>query len=71
MTRGEIKPLTGIRGFAALAVLYHHFGGKLEAIVPSLAIFSVVRNHGNLGVDLFFILSGFIMTYVIARIREV
>ncbi len=67
MIRGEIKPLTGIRGIAALAVLYHHSGAKLETILPSLTGLSLVRIHGNIGVDLFFILSGFIMTYVYAQ----
>jgi peptidoglycan/LPS O-acetylase OafA/YrhL len=69
MNRSEIKPLTGIRGIAALAVLHHHFGEKLEVILPSLNFFSIMQQHGSIGVDLFFILSGFIMTYVYSQHR--
>lgn len=67
MPRSEIRPLTGIRGVAAIAVLFHHFGEKMEAIFPPLAVVAPIRGHGNLGVDLFFILSGFIMTYVYSQ----
>lgn len=54
--------LTSIRFFAAFAIVIHHFGGSLHAILgprwlPWLA------SLGN-GVRFFFVLSGFILTYV-------
>jgi len=56
----NIPALTSIRGLAALAVVFYHinltFGG-------GLFFFSLFK-HGDLGVDLFFVLSGFIMAYV-------
>ncbi|HAW3413237.1 TPA: acyltransferase [Escherichia coli] len=52
---GEIKSLTGIRGVAAVyVILYHimHYSTKIQFI-----------KNGYIAVDLFFVLSGFIMTY--------
>lgn len=51
--------LTCIRGFAALWVVLYHFSGHFG---PALSGEFVQRGH--LGVDLFFILSGFILAYV-------
>lgn len=64
MSRKHIKSLTGIRGFAALWVFLHHittqypFENSLPAWLKSFA------DKGWLGVDLFFVLSGFIISYV-------
>jgi peptidoglycan/LPS O-acetylase OafA/YrhL len=61
--RQNIGALTGIRGVAALWVVLHH---ALIAY-PFLSVFSFIHNFlqkGWLGVDLFFILSGFVISYV-------
>lgn len=50
----EIKPLTSIRGLFALYVAIYH-------IFPRTNLF---LENGYLSVDLFFVLSGFIMSYV-------
>jgi len=63
----EYKALTGIRGIAALWVLVLHFRGELTALLPSFSFFKPIYSIGHYGVDLFFILSGFIITYVYAR----
>ena len=59
--------LTGLRFFAATAVLLFHFGaGFLERVhAPALAV-NFVRN-GFLGVSLFFVLSGFILAHTYYR----
>ncbi len=60
----EIYPLTGVRAVAALWVVFYHLGEEFAkhhpAIFPYLYPFIV---KGFLGVDLFFILSGFIIFY--------
>lgn len=66
MQNTEIKALTGIRGLAAFAVMMLHF--NLQNFLPEF--FHTAVNHGYLAVDLFFILSGFIMTLSYARFFE-
>lgn len=59
----ELKPLTGIRGFAAFMVVMYHFQG-FSILFPALGTLDPLWKVGGLGVDLFFILSGFILAYV-------
>ena len=54
-----IVPLTSLRGLAALAVVGFHFA-PLMAGIP-------IFNRGFLGVDLFFLLSGFILATVYSK----
>ena len=50
----NIAALTSLRGIAAMAVVtFHYFGGSAGPL-----------GHGYLGVDLFFLLSGFVMVHV-------
>ena len=56
--RIRIPSLTGIRGVAALIVLLFHI--PLDAVFNLNAGVVIIRN-GYYGVDLFFILSGFIL----------
>ena len=59
----DILPLTGIRGFAALwLVLYHLFPLFRQEFPDALLAQNFVR-FGYLAVDLFAILSGFIIAY--------
>jgi len=51
----EIRPLTGLRGIAALYVAVHHFHSMDESSLSPLI------RHGYLAVDLFFVLSGFVL----------
>ncbi|MCE0483791.1 MAG: acyltransferase [Methylacidiphilales bacterium] len=60
----ELRPLTGIRGIAAALVVLFHFYGSWILLLPSLHVLSLCASRGSLGVDLFFILSGFILSYV-------
>lgn len=67
--KGEIRSLTGIRGIAALVVAIHHFISKYyidrfrekssESLLDYIAF--NYANHGYLMVELFFILSGFVL----------
>lgn len=55
-----IEPLTGIRFFLALGVVFFHY--QLFWVLPAEA--APILNRARLGVDIFFILSGFILTHV-------
>ena len=63
-TFADSKPhyalLDGLRGVAALMVVwYHFFEGFAFAEGTAITTF----NHGHIGVDLFFMLSGFVISY--------
>jgi peptidoglycan/LPS O-acetylase OafA/YrhL len=55
-TPANIKPLTSLRFFAAMWVVLYHYWPHLA--VPATPTFVA---KGYLGVELFFILSGFIL----------
>lgn len=61
--RDDIPALTGVRALAAAMVVFLHFsqiyGGAMERWLPPVA-------NGALGVDIFFVLSGFIISHVYA-----
>jgi peptidoglycan/LPS O-acetylase OafA/YrhL len=57
----DIRPLTALRFVAAFWVLLYHFRGHFGF---DLGAASGIIANGNLGVDLFFILSGFILSHV-------
>lgn len=62
--RGEIKALTGLRIIAALWVVLFHFRPMLADVSPEFREnLAPVLNCGAQGVDLFFILSGFVLTW--------
>ncbi len=62
--RGEIKALTGLRIIAALWVVLFHFRPMLTDVSPEFREnLAPVLNCGAQGVDLFFILSGFVLTW--------
>lgn len=54
----EIRPITGLRALAVLAVLLFHIDANLAP-------------NGYLGVDLFFVISGFVVTNRLLRIRQI
>lgn len=64
MRRPEIRSLTGVRFVAALGVVVYHFAPPITAMFPAFAFFNPLTSAGRYGVDLFFILSGFILTYL-------
>jgi peptidoglycan/LPS O-acetylase OafA/YrhL len=59
-----IRQLTGIRFVAAAWVLLYHLQGPLNNLgLLGIPVFDDVLRVGRLGVDLFFALSGFILTH--------
>jgi peptidoglycan/LPS O-acetylase OafA/YrhL len=64
LKQGEIKSLTGLRGSAASLVVAYHFGLAFGFdSLPQPVV--IMLRHGYLAVDMFFVLSGFVvaMTY--------
>jgi peptidoglycan/LPS O-acetylase OafA/YrhL len=61
--RGGLHALTGIRFFAAIWVVAFHFGAAFTARAHMPHPVTAFLEHGNLGVALFFMLSGFILYY--------
>ena len=68
-SRSHIPALDGLRGLAVAAVMVAHLpaeaAAKLQRIFPQL-----MHMSGYLGVDLFFVLSGFLITRILLTDRE-
>jgi peptidoglycan/LPS O-acetylase OafA/YrhL len=62
MQAQELQSLTPLRGIAAIWVICFHYGVVYFAFHPEQ--FSWVFNKGYLAVDMFFMLSGFILSHV-------
>lgn len=61
--KAQLAALTGIRALAALWVFALHARGILYSFIPQLERADAVLKMGYYGVDLFFVLSGFILAY--------
>ncbi len=63
-SKPELLPLTGLRAFAAFWVVCHHLRMYFVDLFHALpAVVQTLINSGDRGVDLFFILSGFVIAY--------
>jgi len=62
--RQKIPQLDAVRGIAILVVLAHNLRGF------SSPPFSLVTNYGWMGVDLFFVLSGFLITGILLDLKS-
>lgn len=66
-----VPALTGVRAIAAAWVVLLHAGVVVQALLPGIAReYGLVARPGFLGVDLFFVLSGFIISYTYAAIFD-
>ncbi|MEO6758646.1 MAG: acyltransferase, partial [Saprospiraceae bacterium] len=59
---GKIPALDGVRGIAVLVVMFDHF--LLRPLVPDTPAWKLI-DSGWLGVDLFFVLSGYLITGIL------
>jgi len=60
-----VPALDGVRGLAILLVLLHHFVGQTTATNSFEAAAIWLCSYGSLGVDLFFVLSGYLITGIL------
>lgn len=65
-----IKELDGVRGIAALMVLFFHFFFRLETEDAFLLAVRKISYFGETGVSLFFVLSGFLITRILLNTRQ-
>jgi peptidoglycan/LPS O-acetylase OafA/YrhL len=63
----RIQELDGLRGIAVLTVVYSHYFGYTSTLG---GLSGTGAKNGWLGVDLFFILSGFLITSILIKLRE-
>ncbi|MCO4746426.1 MAG: acyltransferase [Proteobacteria bacterium] len=68
--RGHLHALTGIRAVAASVVIVFHLMPDLLTLWPGLSFLTPWMELGYLGVDLFFVLSGFILAWNYAAAFE-
>jgi peptidoglycan/LPS O-acetylase OafA/YrhL len=70
-SRGNnIPALDGIRGLAIIFVLFHHFEGIIPASNSAIYSAKLLFSFGWVGVDLFFVLSGFLITGILLDTRS-
>ena len=62
--------LDGVRGLAILMVLLLHFVANTTATTPFESAVARVLTYGLYGVDLFFVLSGFLITGILVDARQ-
>ena len=70
LERGHILALDGLRGIAILLVVFSHFVSNLQLTATGVAYVPIALAHaGWAGVDLFFVLSGFLITGILVDAR--
>jgi len=66
--RGHLPVLDGIRGLAIIMVLFHH-STDMAVVTTADKAATLFLHWGGFGVDLFFVLSGFLITGILADTR--
>lgn len=64
---GEVKSIHYLRGVAALMVVFYHLKATVNDVYAQKDLGDILFNSGAFGVDLFFIISGFIICYSAER----
>jgi len=62
-----INALTGVRFLAAMLVFLFHFGAAFSERIGMPSFISAFLHNGKIGVSIFFVLSGFILTYTYTK----
>lgn len=61
MKKNALPALTSLRFFAAMAIITFHFSINNAAMIPDF-LYPIIK-HGNMAVNFFFVLSGFVLAY--------
>lgn len=67
---GRLAELDALRGLAALAVVLFHFTTRFDQLYPQPERFELAFPQGHFGVNLFFIISGFVIFMTLDRTRH-
>src|SRR5579875_3738662 len=67
--RSRFPALDGVRALAITMVFADHYGGGSHG-GNLMRLLNAVRSRGGFGVDLFFVLSGFLITGILYDTRE-
>ncbi|MBL5921417.1 acyltransferase [Lelliottia amnigena] len=67
---GRIDSIHYLRGVAALLVVFYHFKGFINGVYPIENLGNLLFGVGAFGVDLFFIISGFIICFATKNKEE-
>jgi peptidoglycan/LPS O-acetylase OafA/YrhL len=73
MPTGQVRitALDALRGLAAVAVMLHHHGQFYDVLYPGRVPLGFDLGPGHFGVELFFIISGFVILMTIERKNSV
>jgi peptidoglycan/LPS O-acetylase OafA/YrhL len=66
----NIRALDGIRGLAIILVMLHHFEYQIPPNNIAITYTILIFDFGWVGVDLFFVLSGFLITSILLDTRK-
>src|ERR1700690_217140 len=66
----NVRALDGIRGVAIILVMFHHFEGLIPPCNLGVRCMKLMLSYGWAGVDLFFALSGFLITGILLDTRH-
>lgn len=61
MKKNALPALTSLRFFAAMAIIAFHFSINNATMIPAF-LYAIIK-HGNMAVNFFFVLSGFVLAY--------
>lgn len=67
MTKNNLSSIQALRGLAALSVMFFHFRWNVNLSYPGLG--DKLFGWGAIGVDLFFIISGFVITLSASKLK--
>lgn len=61
--QNKIESIDVLRGLAALMVCFFHFSNGINDFLPQTNVLRIISAWGYLGVEIFFIISGFVISY--------